>query len=1107
MMSSPRISVLVALVGWFAGAVTNAGAEAPAAALSLDEALGLLKSYNYDQPRQPVAALELLIARTTADPQAKGDVAARLGALLADPATSLAAKEFVCEQLLVVGDAQQVPTLAKLLDDPQTTDMARRALEGIPGEESLQTLRSALGKLKGSALAGAANSLGARRDAQSVGALAKLFGDADEEVASAAARALGRIGTTDAAAALAQATMAPKLLGVLRDSQLRCAQNLAKDGNGAAAASLCRSCLTADTPAQWRMGALSGLAEVDKDSALQIVVDLLDAPDFALYRPALRIAAGLPGQRATEVLTKQLPDLAPARQADLIDILAERGDRSAAGAVTQLAGTGDEAVRVAALRALGSLGDASTVDLLLGLAATGAGSSQEAARASLTRLTAPEVDRALMTVVAEGEPGPRVEAICALTARNASGATPALLSAVDDGNPAVRAAALSALGVIGEAGSYARLLQALVAGAEGAEGEAASKAVLAVGGRMPDLQDRVGPVVAALKGAPAESKPALLATLAAYGGPQALAAVRACLTEGSPDVQTEAVRALASWPDAAPADDLLGLARDSKEATHRTLALRGYLRLVAQAGTKEERVAMLQQVRSLAATTATKNLLLSGLAGVADAAALDMALSFMSDQDVHAEAAAATLKIAKALLQSDRDSVLEPMKRLAATSKDEAIAKEAQALYAEALKQPSGNGARRNALQPDQARSEAYRKALTERAPEGYHLACYLDCGPDTADGKEGEPTLRLVDGQPYVWSGGGATDDLLRQITISYAGEQVTFAAAGLDPQREYQVGFSWWDYDHDTRAQSVWASAGLPARRAKLLDKTNLPPAAEKPVEKLLPLPRDLTAEGAVQLAFRNEGAPNVVVSEVWLWESDAQSEVKVAVATDKPDQTRVLLVTGVDLHNWRETTPVLVAQLEKDKRLRVEVVEDPNFLVSPKIRDYPGMVMHWMNWEVPAPGEDARANFRKYVEDGGGLVLVHFACGAFQDWPEFRNIAGRVWDPKLRGHDPHGEFQVDLTEVDHPITRGLKAFSTIDELYTCLTGDKPIEVLATATSKVDQKVYPMAFVHECGKGRVFHCVLGHDANALKPDAVGELFRRGTAWAAKLEPVAEAQ
>lgn len=215
----------------------------------------------------------------------------------------------------------------------------------------------------------------------------------------------------------------------------------------------------------------------------------------------------------------------------------------------------------------------------------------------------------------------------------------------------------------------------------------------------------------------------------------------------------------------------------------------------------------------------------------------------------------------------------------------------------------------------------------------------------------------------------------------------------------------------------------------------------------------------------------------------------------------RTQVLLVTGADMHNWRGTTPVLAEHLRKDPRLEVRVVEDPNFLDSAAIRQYDAIVLHFMDWKVPPPGEAARKNLRQAVEEGKGLVLVHFACGAWQDWPEFVEVAGRVWDPKLRGHDPRGPFRVEFTDRKHPITEGLKPFETDDELYTCLAGDRPIEVLATAKSKVDGKDYPMAFIYQCGKGRVFHCVLGHDVKAFGPP-VGELFRRGTAWSAQLKP-----
>ena len=217
------------------------------------------------------------------------------------------------------------------------------------------------------------------------------------------------------------------------------------------------------------------------------------------------------------------------------------------------------------------------------------------------------------------------------------------------------------------------------------------------------------------------------------------------------------------------------------------------------------------------------------------------------------------------------------------------------------------------------------------------------------------------------------------------------------------------------------------------------------------------------------------------------------------------RVLVVTGIDhpAHNWRQTAPALADVLRRDPRLDVNVVEEPQFLASPQLKDYDVVVLHFMDWQKPDPGPEARENLRRFVNNGKGLFLVHFACGAFQDWPEFVNLAGRAWDPKLRAHDPRGPFGVTITDTGHPITRGMESFETSDELYTCLAGRRPVKMLATARSKVDGKDYPMAFVFNYGKGRVYHNVLGHDVKAITNPPVAELFRRGCAWAAGLPPV----
>lgn len=253
-------------------------------------------------------------------------------------------------------------------------------------------------------------------------------------------------------------------------------------------------------------------------------------------------------------------------------------------------------------------------------------------------------------------------------------------------------------------------------------------------------------------------------------------------------------------------------------------------------------------------------------------------------------------------------------------------------------------------------------------------------------------------------------------------------------------------------------------------------------------------------------------IVLAAVWAAASQALFLSPQALlgkrlhAAESAKQVKVLVLTGNEYpgHKWKETAPLVARFLAQDRRLATAVNENPAFLASPDVHGYDVIVLNYMNWESPDPGPEARENLRRFVAEGKGLVLIHFACGAFQGWPEFRNIAGRVWDPKLRGHDPYGKFTVLIADPEHPITRGMQPFETIDELYTCLAGDKDIHVVAKAISQVDHKEYPMAFVNHYGKGRVFHCVLGHDVQALSVPAVQELYRRGTAWSAGLEPVA---
>ena len=223
----------------------------------------------------------------------------------------------------------------------------------------------------------------------------------------------------------------------------------------------------------------------------------------------------------------------------------------------------------------------------------------------------------------------------------------------------------------------------------------------------------------------------------------------------------------------------------------------------------------------------------------------------------------------------------------------------------------------------------------------------------------------------------------------------------------------------------------------------------------------------------------------------------------ARETTDPIRLLSVTGIDsaAHNWKERSQAISRILEEDKRFQVRVVEDPEFLATRELFDYDVVLLHFRNLEPLVRGRQVQNNLASFVKQGKGLVVIHGVSGAFPDWPEFRNLIGRVWGPKF-GHDPRGPLAVKIVNTEHAITRAVKDFKTDDELYVGFVGDRPIEILATARSKLTGKDEPVAFTLQYGKGRVFHTPLGHDGKALLMPGPAELLRRGCAWAAGLEP-----
>lgn len=247
---------------------------------------------------------------------------------------------------------------------------------------------------------------------------------------------------------------------------------------------------------------------------------------------------------------------------------------------------------------------------------------------------------------------------------------------------------------------------------------------------------------------------------------------------------------------------------------------------------------------------------------------------------------------------------------------------------------------------------------------------------------------------------------------------------------------------------------------------------------------------------------------------------------------EKMKALIVDGQNNHKaWPQTTLMMKRYLEETGLFTVEVATtkpkgvDASF--APDFSSFDVVVSNYNGTEWP---EATQKSFEKYVDNGGGVVIVHAADNAFPNWEAYNQMIGvggwggrtekdgprvffdsngkmvRDTSPGRGGH--HGKrlpYAVIARDQEHPILKGLPGefLHAEDELYDSLRGPATqMDILATAYSDPSNSGTgnhePMLMAIRYGKGRVMHTAMGHDE--LAQSCVGFIvtFQRGAEWAA---------
>lgn len=241
-------------------------------------------------------------------------------------------------------------------------------------------------------------------------------------------------------------------------------------------------------------------------------------------------------------------------------------------------------------------------------------------------------------------------------------------------------------------------------------------------------------------------------------------------------------------------------------------------------------------------------------------------------------------------------------------------------------------------------------------------------------------------------------------------------------------------------------------------------------------------------------------------------ALSLIAAGAAAAEAPKIRLLILSGANNHNWKATTPALKKMYESSGRFAVDVTESVPALTGADFARYDALVCNYTTYpkiEGHRWPEATEKAFLDYVASGHGFVLFHAASTAWGDWPAFGDLIGLTWqkDPatgkNISGHGAQHSFAVTVTDQEHPVTAGMPDFQHVkDELYHRQLKHPGARVLATTYSdpavRGSGAQEPMVVVTELGKGRMFHCAMGHDERSMAGAGFQTLMLRGAEWAA---------
>lgn len=399
-------------------------------------------------------------------------------------------------------------------------------------------------KTKGTVKVGVINTVGERQIKAGTKDLGKLLKNKDEQIAMAAAAALGKIGTEESATLLGGALLKTKgnVRDVAVDAYLKNADAFFKSGNKAKAEAIYEPLFASTESTPTRSAALTGLIKT-VDDPTELIVDVLNKDENSTIKA---VAISMVHQCKREMDLKRIaatmPTLDPLGQVQLLTAFKVKGDPVVRDAVVSAVESDNDDVSNTAIQAIAFVGAKDDAKLLAKVAASTTGDKQEIAKEALARLNADGTNDAILQAIPAADTKTKVELVEAVGTRQMTTSVSTLLDAAKDDNARVRVAALKALAQVASPSDLGALIDLLINAQASAERREAERTVVAVATQIEEKENQGDLVIEAMANVEdMKAKSSLMLVAGRIGDADALTIMRDALSSKDNDLKRAAI--------------------------------------------------------------------------------------------------------------------------------------------------------------------------------------------------------------------------------------------------------------------------------------------------------------------------------------------------------------------------------------------------------------------------------------------------------------------------------------------------------------------------------------------------------------------------------------